>query len=107
MGWDFECSSHPPQVRSYTDNYTERSLIYGENLEGVTLEGRGVIDGQGARFKGPYKVRPYLIRMIACRDLVVRDLKLKDSAMWVQHYLACDGLNIHGLRVSTADACKA
>ena len=90
-----------PSVRSYTDTYTERSLIYGENLENVTLEGRGVIDGQGGRFQGPYKVRPYLVRLIASRDVTVRDVTLKDSAMWVQHYLACDGLSVEGLRVES------
>ena len=88
-------------VRSYTDNYTERSLIYGENLENVSLQGRGVIDGQGAAFKGPYKVRPYLIRFISCRGVSVRDLTLKDSPMWVQHYLACDEVCIDGLTVAS------
>lgn len=88
-----------PAVRSYTDNYTERSLIYGENLEQVALQGRGRIDGQGGAFKGEYKVRPYLIRLIACREVAVRDLELRDSPMWVQHYLACDDVHLEGLRV--------
>ncbi len=85
--------------RSYTDNYTNKSLIYGENLQNVTIEGRGVIDGQGAAFKGPYKVRPYLIRLVTCRDVLVKDVTLKDSPMWVQHYLACDDVHIRGVTV--------
>lgn len=88
-----------PALRSYTDNYVERSLIYGENLERVALRGQGVIDGQGAAFKGPYKVRPYLIRLVSCREVTVRDLVLRDSPMWVQHYLACDDLIMDGLKV--------
>jgi polygalacturonase len=88
-----------PLLRSYTDNYTERSLIYGENLEQIALEGRGVINGQGAAFKGAYKLRPYLLRLIGCRHVAVRDLTLKDSPMWVQHFLACDGLCLDGLTV--------
>jgi polygalacturonase len=93
---------YPPTVsstRSYTDNYTERSLLYGEQLEHVTLQGRGEINGQGAAFQGPYKVRPYLIRLIVCRDVLVRDLTLRDSPMWVQHYLACDSVRLDGLTV--------
>jgi len=86
-------------IRSYTDNYTERSLIHGEHLEQVALQGRGVIDGQGAAFKGPYKVRPYLIRLVDCQAVLIRELTLKDSAMWVQHYLACDGVCIDGITV--------
>jgi hypothetical protein len=88
-----------PAIRSYTDTYTERSLIYGENLENIALHGRGKIDGQGAAFKGPYKVRPYLLRLVSCRNVSVRDLTLRDSPMWVQHYLACDGVNLDGLTV--------
>jgi len=94
-----------PAIRSYTDNYTERALIYGENLDDITIEGRGVIDGQGAAFKGPYKVRPYLMRIVGCRNIAVRGITLKDSPMWVQHYLACDGVLIDGIRV--ASRCNA
>jgi polygalacturonase len=88
-----------PALRSYTDSYTERSLIYGENLERIALHGRGLIDGQGAAFKGPYKVRPYLVRIVNCRDVSVRDLTFKDSPMWVQHYLGCEGLLVDGITV--------
>jgi polygalacturonase len=85
--------------RSYTDNYTNKSLIYGENLQNVTIEGSGVIDGQGAAFKGPYKVRPYLIRLVTCQNVLVKDVTLKDSPMWVQHYLACDDVHVRGVTV--------
>ncbi len=88
-----------PAFRSYTDNYTDKSLIYAENVEAVAIEGRGVIDGRGASFKGPYKVRPYLMRFVSCRDVDVRDVTIENSPMWVQHYLACDGVRLSGLTV--------
>ncbi len=88
-----------PALRSYTEVYAHQSLIYGENLENVSLLGKGAIDGQGAAFKGGYGVRPYLIRMVNCRNVHVADLTLKDSPMWVQHYLACENLSIRGLTV--------
>ncbi len=90
-----------PKLRSFTDTYTDKSLIYGEGLTGAGLEGDGTIDGQGASFHGPYKVRPYLIRFVECRELSVRDLELRNSPMWVQHYLACEGVRISGVRVSS------
>jgi len=89
------------QYRSYTDNYTERSLIYGENLENVGLEGPGVLDGQGAAFKGEYKVRPYMLRMIGCRGVTVSGVTLKDSPMWVQHYLVCENVYLRGITVTS------
>ena len=94
-----------PAVRSYTDNYTERSLVYAENLEHVAFEGHGTIDGQGGQFKGPYKVRPYLLRVIGCREVSMRGLTLRNSPMWVQHYLACQGVCIEGIRVEST--CNA
>ncbi len=85
--------------RSYTDNYTDKSLIYAEDCENIGIAGRGTIDGQGAAFQGPYKVRPYMIRVINCRDVSVTDVSIKDSPMWVQHYLGCEGVAIRGITV--------
>ncbi len=87
------------EFRSYTDNYTNKSLIYGEKLERIAIIGNGIIEGQGASFKGPYKVRPYMIRFIQCRNVTVKDITLKNSPMWVQHYLACDDVRISGITV--------
>lgn len=97
-----ELKDYPPTVpafRSYTDSYTDKSLIYGENVERIGIIGEGIIDGQGASFKGPYKVRPYMIRFIECRHVTVRDVTIKNSPMWVQHYLACDDVRIAGITV--------
>ena len=83
-----------PEYRSYTDNYNERSLIYAEKAEKISILGRGTINGQGSDFKGfstasdPYKNRPFLIRMVQCKNILVRDVTLIDSPMWVQHYYA-------------------
>ncbi|MFB3828683.1 MAG: glycoside hydrolase family 28 protein, partial [Bryobacteraceae bacterium] len=85
--------------RSYTDNYTDKSLIYAEDCENIGIAGRGTIDGQGAAFKGPYKVRPYMIRVINCRDVAIDGVAIKDSPMWVQHYLGCEGVAIRGITV--------
>ncbi len=88
-----------PVFRSFTDNYTERSLLYAERAEQIAIEGRGVIDGQGAAFKRGFKGRPFLLRIIGCRDVFVQGITLRDSPMWVQHYLACDGVRIDGITV--------
>ncbi len=87
------------KIRSYTDNYTDKSLIYGEGLSNIAILGRGVIDGQGASFQGPYKVRPYMIRIIDCRHVLVADVTIRNSPMWVQHYLASDQIEIRNVSV--------
>ena len=68
------------KIRSYTDNYTNKSLIYGEDLEHISITGHGIIDGNGASFKvsdeirkanifDSYKMRPYMIRIINCENV--------------------------------------
>ena len=90
-----------PAYRSYTDHYTDKSLIYAEKAENIAIMGRGTIDGQGASFEGPYKVRPYLIRIIECKNVMVKDLTIRNSPLWVQHYLACDNVTIDAITVDS------
>jgi hypothetical protein len=88
-----------PGFRSYTDNYTERSLIYGEELQDIGIEGEGTIDGNGEAFFGSQLERPYLIRFVSCHGVSVKGITLRDAAMWAQHYLACDEVRIEDITV--------
>ena len=91
-----------PKCRSYTDYYVEQSLIYAENAENVGIAGRGVIDGQGGLFAKTHyskKGRPYVIRFSECRNVRIMDVVLRNSAMWMQHYLACENVVIRGISV--------
>jgi len=93
-----------PALRSYTDKYTCRSLIYAEDCEHMALTGDGTIDGNGGAFpkkKEPefYKLRPFLLRAINCRDVRVENIHLRNSAMWMQHYLGCQRVRLRGLTV--------
>ncbi|MFP4499852.1 MAG: glycoside hydrolase family 28 protein [Candidatus Hydrogenedentota bacterium] len=90
-----------PDFRSYTDNYTERSLIYAERAENTGITGHGVIDGSGAEFEGEYKVRPYMIRSVECRDVAIEDVTLRNSAMWTMHLLGCDNVRVNGVTIRT------
>ena len=93
-----------PELRSYTDNYTVRSLIYAEGKDNIAITGVGIIDGQGAKFpvvRHPYKNRPYTIRMVECTKILIEDITILNSPMWVQHYLACDHLTIQNITVSS------
>jgi len=92
---------HVPALRSYTDNYTQRSLLYAEQATDIVIEG-GTIDGQGAEFVGlPYLDRPYLIRFVDCERVRLRDVELRNSAMWVQHYLGCRDVTLDGLTIDS------
>ena len=93
-------------IESYYADIVLQSLIYGENLSHISITGEGTIDGQGEAFevttkKKPdrYLNRPHLIRIYGCKNVLVRDVHMQNSAMWMQHYLACENLTVSGIRV--------
>ncbi len=89
-----------PAFRSFTDNYVTQSLIYAEGQHDIAITGRGTLDGQGAAFPWEeYRDRPDVIRMVSCRDILIQGIHLRNSALWMQHYLACDYLRIQGIDV--------
>ena len=97
---------HQPELPSYNDLFLRHSLLYGENLENISITGQGTIDGQGGSFvittsKKPdrYKNRPYIIRFVACKDVRIEGIRMQNSAMWMQHYFACENLRISGITV--------
>ena len=40
-----------------------------------------------------------LLRFIDCRDVTVEGITLRNSGCWMQHYLACDRVKIHGIKI--------
>lgn len=91
-----------PAFKSHTvygDPWTHVFLIYGEGLENISIEGHGTLDGQGKSFVPESKERPFLIRFSECRNVTMRGIRLINSAMWVQHYLACSNVVIDGISV--------
>lgn len=79
-------------------------LIYAENAHNISITGHGEIDGRGSGFEklswnDEGITRPHLLRMITCENILIENISLRNSACWMQHYLACDGLQIRGVRV--------
>ena len=67
-----------PALRSYADNYSDKSLIYGENLERIGITGEGIIDGQGASYERkitPLDVRPMILRFVTCQGVSTTQLR--------------------------------
>lgn len=90
----------------YGDQWARQALIFCKGQENVTIEGKGTIDGQGAKFivntiKKPdrYRNRPYLLWFAGSKNITVRDVSLRNSAFWMQHYLGCEFVLIDGIRI--------
>lgn len=95
-----------PRLKSYNNGFLKHSLFYAEGQSNVSITGNGIIDGQGATFKvltkekpARYKNRPYIIRFVECSNVTVKDVTMRNSASWMQHYLACDDVVIRGIKV--------
>lgn len=79
-------------------------LIYADGQTDVAISGRGTIDGRGAAFpkltwNDEGITRPHLLRFIQCSDVSISGVTLRNSGCWMQHYLACDRVQINGIRV--------
>ena len=79
-------------------------LIFADRVQHVSISGHGTIDGRGAAFKklswnDEGITRPHLLRFIQSQDISIADVTLRNSGCWMQHYLACDRLQIRGIKV--------
>jgi polygalacturonase len=76
------------------------SLIGGENLENVTIVGRGTIDGRGAlwwkmlRDNALSHPRPRLIAFTHCTNVLIQGCTLTNSPSWTVHPFACENVTI-------------
>ena len=91
----------PAKVDSRTNHYNLRSLLFAEDLEYIAISGRGAIDGNGSHFKDRRHdgSRPLNLRIVNCRDVLVENISIGNSGFWNQHYLACERVRMHGVKV--------
>lgn len=98
-----------PKYRSQKDPGGWYALIYAEGASNIGISGYGTIDGQGARQvprSGPKGAvhedrdgRPRNILFISCRKVSVQDITMQNSGIWNQHYLDCENVVVHNIRV--------
>ncbi len=98
---------YTPQRTTYVSLRTNTptvQLIWGDDVEHVTIDGYGMIDGRGLAFpkltwNDEGITRPHLLRFVQSRDLQLRGITLRNSGCWMQHWLACDRVKIDGITV--------
>lgn len=98
-----------PPVRFSEDQEGLRALLYAHGCRGIRLSGEGTIDGRGPLIEnrpGLRAGRPRLIWFAECDDVKVAGLRLRNSAFWMQHYLKCTRLRLHGLDVFNHGSCN-
>lgn len=93
-----------PEFLSLRTAKATKQLIFAEGQEDISIIGEGTLDGQGGAFERQGSNdegirRPHLVQMIDCRDIRIEGVTFKNSGAWMQHYLACDRLQIRGIKV--------
>lgn len=95
-----------PDYNFFRNGKIKRSLFYAEKCENIAIKGDGTIDGQGGLITRPdgrpgssYGERPHVIWMIQSKNIKIEGVKLQNSALWMQHYIACESLYIHNIEV--------
>jgi Glycosyl hydrolases family 28 len=89
--------------RAFWKSMPSKALVYADNADNIGLMGEGIIDGNGKSpaflTKDDDPNRPKLIFVVNCRKVRVENLRFQNTAFWLQHYFACDGVIIKGLNI--------
>ncbi len=111
-------------------SFDKRALFYAEDVENITLEGRGTIEGQAEYERRltdmrdwyiyPNEVRwknaglplmrsfptansiGHLVLFIRCTDVRIDGLSFLHSPSWTMHLWGCERLVIHGIYIHTS-----
>lgn len=96
---------------AFGDNLGEGTVwIGGEHLRDISLDGGGILDGNGIAFMGPPEgdsyglkpfhirdPRPHLLTLVDCAGVHIRDLNIRNAAYWTLHLAGCTDVVISGI----------
>ncbi|MEH6307063.1 glycosyl hydrolase family 28 protein [Olivibacter sp. CPCC 100613] len=87
--------------------------VYG--VDGFTISGKGLIDGNGLEYwKAFWKrraenpkctnlevSRPRLVFIWKCNDVQIQDVELRNAGFWSSHYYQCNNVKILNVRITS------
>ena len=113
--------AYPQNFGSVNEGWSAKHLVLAIEKKGVSITGRGVIDGNGRAFFGDkplwrgkvawrdgainardwkHQGRPgQEIVFIECRDVSVRDVTLRDMTCWSCFFHGCENVVVGGLTI--------
>ncbi len=91
------------------------ALINADGLDGFTISGKGMLNGNGFRFWRAFwlrlkwnpkctnmdEQRPRIIYLSNCKNVQVEGIKIANSPYWSTHYYKCNNLKLLNLHITT------
>ncbi|NDV57722.1 glycoside hydrolase family 28 protein [Bacteroides sp. 519] len=99
------------QISAFRENEGEGMMwLYGQDIENISITGKGEIDGNGISFMGEelndsyqlkpitnFDPRPHVLTLINAKKVVIRDITIGNSAYWTIHLIGCYDALIEGI----------
>jgi len=114
LGYDAPEPASNDKYQDFGHSHWHNSLIWGENLENISILGPGTIYGRGLTRGGPYKA-PYGNKAIAlklCRNVVLKDFTILYGGHFGILATGVDNFTIDNLKIDTnrdgidVDCCR-
>ncbi len=88
-------------IADYPEIKNNRALIYANKAKNASLQGDGVINGQGGLFHVGDNApnRPFLVLIDSCTHIRISNLKLKNSAMWCLRLFGGSDIYVTGIQI--------
>ncbi|MFL1013537.1 rhamnogalacturonidase [Flavisericum labens] len=104
----------PSRIEGQSIEYFS-ALVNAKAVDGFTITGNGVIDGNGLNYWKAFwqrrkenpkctnleVSRPRLVFIWKSNDVQLQDVHLRNSGFWSSHYYQCNNVKILGLRITS------
>ncbi|MFV0566323.1 MAG: glycoside hydrolase family 28 protein [Flavobacteriaceae bacterium] len=104
----------PSRIEGQSIEYFS-ALVNAFGVDGFTITGKGIIDGNGLKFWEAFwqrrkenpnctnleVSRPRLVFIWKCNNVQVQDVTLQNAGFWTSHYYQCNNVKILDLRITS------
>ena len=114
IGYDAPETAVNDKYQDFGHSHWHNSLIWGENLEDISILGPGIIDGKGLSRGGPYRapIGNKAIALKLCRNVILKNFTILYGGHFGILATGVDNLTIDNLKIDTnrdgidIDCCK-
>lgn len=114
IGYDAPEPAANDTFQDFGHSHWHNSLIWGENLEDISILGPGIIHGKGLTRSGPYRepIGNKAIALKLCRNVILKDFTILYGGHFGILATGVDNLTIDNLKIDTnrdgidIDSCK-